>query len=179
MKEWTGLICCFCFTNIYVFLYAGSHFVFTVFDMTIDTQITNVTCNTNSSLFRNESATDDFDYCGNFNTAYICNMVIFVGGIMCYSLWLIVHFAFILIQSYQSRIYKTTVNQIKSENESLQTKLADKTLEIANLQRQLTNRRTDRRTGRVENPLPPYTEQENERGHLLTINRLPDYQSVQ
>ena len=64
-------------------------------------------------------------------------------------------------------------------NESLQTKLIDRNLEIAELKRQLNSEKNVRRPGGVDSPLPPYTEQENERGRLLTTNTLPDYQTIQ
>ena len=97
----------------------------------------------------------------------VINMIIFIVLILVF--WYI----------EQNEKCETIMTQIRSENNTLQTRLTDKNSEIANLQRQLANGRTGREPGRIENSLPPYTEQENERGRLLTINRLPDYQTIQ
>ena len=79
--------------------------------------------------------------------------------------------------SHNISIY-TYIYRKYPHNVILQTKLIDRNLEIADLKRQL-NGRNDRRRNREDSSLPPYTEQENERGRILTINRLPDYQAVQ
>ena len=175
MKQWTRNKCFIRLINLYVLLYAASHYVVTFTETKIDEEIIAVTCNTNNSLFRNGSVTDDFDYCGNFNTALTCNWVIILTGVICYGSWVFVNIL-VFTDTFKS-INTKLINQIKSENESLQTKLTEKTLKIANLQRQLANGRTDRRTARVENFLSLYDEQENERGRLLTINSLSDYKS--
>ena len=159
MKEKCLYTCLICFLNICVFLYAGGHLTFTIFDVIIEGTIYNGPCSKNNNipgLFRNENnAVDDSDHCGNLTIALLCNTIFIIpGGVICYIIW----FAFNIIYFTNRSKMDKTINQIKSQNESLQTKLADKTLKIADLQRQLANRRTDRRPGRIENSLPPYTE---------------------
>eukprot|EP00800_Vazella_pourtalesii_P020747 TRINITY_DN7478_c0_g1_i3.p1 TRINITY_DN7478_c0_g1~~TRINITY_DN7478_c0_g1_i3.p1 ORF type:complete len:183 (-),score=16.85 TRINITY_DN7478_c0_g1_i3:129-677(-) len=164
--------------NLYVFLYCGGYFVFYVFDATIDSQITDLTCNTDNAthiLCQNGSnATDGIDYCENFTIATVMNLMFLGGGTVCFMMWLFVNAVFIMYVVKSNK----TINQMSLENDSLQTKLIDRNLEIADLKRQL-NGRNDRRRNREDSSLPPYTEQENERGRILTINRLPDYQAVQ
>ena len=67
---------------------------------------------------------------------------------------------------------------LKTENETLQTKLTEKKLEIANLQRQLNNSRTEG-GARAVPPPPPSTEQGSETSSLLPGSKSLVYQAVQ
>ena len=144
MKERCIYTCVICFLNICVFLYAVSNLLFTIFDVIIELQIINVTCTNSSipSLFLNES-----EYCTDFTILLFSNIIFIIpGGVICYIIWLIVNILFFTNRPNINKI----LSQIKSENESLQTKLTDITLEITNLERQLANRRTDRGTARED-----------------------------
>ena len=177
MKEDLMTFCIMVFFNIYILLYCGGHFTYIIFDWTLATQVTNVTCDTNGriqSLCQNESNATNYDYCGNFTAAIWGNELIFIGGIFCSFMWVCFNFFLIVNQMRSNK----TIKKINSEIAVLQRELTEKKQEITNLQTQLGNRRNQRRVARLDNSLPPYTEQEDERGHLLTVNRLPDYQSV-
>eukprot|EP00800_Vazella_pourtalesii_P020748 TRINITY_DN7478_c0_g1_i4.p1 TRINITY_DN7478_c0_g1~~TRINITY_DN7478_c0_g1_i4.p1 ORF type:complete len:180 (-),score=12.95 TRINITY_DN7478_c0_g1_i4:129-668(-) len=179
MKEQTIITCIILFLNLVVFLYCEGHSIFSVFDFEIASQVMNVTCNISNGmqiLCQNGSnVSDGVDYCWNFTIATMLSEFIMAGGAVCFLIWLLVNCLYFMNISKSNR----TVNQMSYENESLQTKLIDRNLEIAELKRQLNSERNVRRPGGVDSSLPPYTEQENERGRILTINRLPDYQAVQ
>ena len=139
----------------------------------------NVTCNISNGmqiLCQNGSnLSGGVDYCWNFTTATMLSEFIMAGGVVCFLIWLLVNCLYFMNISKSNR----TVNQMSYENESLQTKLIDRNLEIAELKRQLNSEKNVRRPAREDSSLPPYTEQENERGRLLTTNTLPDYQTIQ
>ena len=59
------------------------------------------------------------------------------------------------------------ITQSISKNNTLQTIILEKTIEITNLERQLHNKRNGRRPTRVDNSLLLRREQGNEREHLL------------
>ena len=117
----------------------------------------------------------DPNYC--YNPSIWCDGIVLGGAIVNLIIWVVV--CLVYLTKYARK--DTAMRYFKSENVTLQAKITEKKIEIANLNRQLINRRNDRRPARVVNPLPlPLrTEQENERGHLLTVNRIPDYQAVQ
>ena len=100
------------------------------------------------------------------------DVIILASGLLNIIIFPIIIIIFVCIHSNDR--WKTIMTQVKSGNKTLQTDLTEKILEIANLKRQLNNERNDRRA-EVEDPLPPHTEQENEREPLLLEINSPDY----
>ena len=137
--------------------------VFAAMNLMNDLNIKDKACNGNDS---NNS-------CDDYSTRIWFGGAILGSGVLILFGWLLL----CLVYLVKYLIWDTIVTQIRSENKSLQTKITDKVQEIANLQRQLNNGRNDRRPARVDNALPLYREQENEREALLT-RRSPDYQAV-
>ena len=164
--ETIAIFCCSGFMLTFTILYYGVQLAYGVLDMLYASFVIFEICyNTESGIFSQENCR-------------IVTSIIYLDRILigCASINMIIWFICSLIYFNLCKRQDTAVTDIKSENENLQTELTNKILEIANLQRQLNNERNDRR---FDNSLPPYAEQENERGRLLTINRLPDYQTVQ
>ena len=95
------------------------------------------------------------------------------GGVVILFGWLLI----CLFYQGKYLIWDTIVTHIKSENDTLQTMITEKTIEITDLQRQLNNERNNRRLAGVENSLLLHSGQENERERLLT-GRRSDYQAV-
>ena len=162
-----SIICCIV---VWYFLYY-SYFIVRVglgvFNVVIDTEVINATCNGNNS----------YDYCPEFMLSYVSSIVLFIIDLIIAIAWLCFIKIAVNIVRNAGEIEKA-ISEVKLENNEILSRISEKNDHILALQGQLADRGLFiKATEQLENALTTHAEGDGEKARLLPQNKSPKHQA--